>query len=225
MSNKRPDYSGHVVHVMNRKVERRTLFHSNDGYNEFRSLLSAAIRKFDMRILEWTLMPNHWHLLLWPEKKQQLPECMKWLTSMHARLIRGRTETVGNGAIYQSRYRSSFVKPGIHLDRIRNYIAMNPVKAGLIDQSIDWIWGSAKRANFSHLNSNIPLSSGPEPHPNNLYQLLSDPDYLDHSQRKLLSQSLHNELPYGNAAWIQDIGEEFNIPNTTKKVGRPRKRN
>ena len=141
MLKKRPDYSNHVVHVMNRKVERRTLFHSNDDYYEFQSLLKTALHKYKMRITEWTIMPNHWHLLLWPDGKEQLPEFMKWLTSMHARIVRGKTNTVGNGAVYQGRYRSSFVKPGVHLDRIRNYIAMNPVKANLVNYSTDWLWG------------------------------------------------------------------------------------
>jgi putative transposase len=223
MHRKRPDYSNYIVHAMNRKVERRTLFHSNDDYNEFRSLLNIALRKYKLRILEWTIMPNHWHLLLWPEGKEQLPQFMRWLTSMHARVIRGKTETVGNGAVYQGRYRSSFVKQGIHLDRIRNYIAMNPVKANLVSHSSDWLWGSARRVLAQQDHSNIILSAGPQPISNNLEQLLTDIKYLDQTQRKTLSQMLHQEIPYGDEEWVEQIIRDNNIEHLINPVGRPKK--
>ena len=69
MTSKRPKYAGHVVHAMNRRVDRQTLFKNDEDYSSFRSLLGIAVEKFDLRLLEWVLMPNHVHFLAWPEEK------------------------------------------------------------------------------------------------------------------------------------------------------------
>jgi len=33
----------------------------------FESILEEAQEKFDMRILAYSIMPNHWHLVLYPK--------------------------------------------------------------------------------------------------------------------------------------------------------------
>ncbi len=221
MKQKRPDYSGHVVHAMNRRVDRETLFFSDEDYWDFRSLLSVALGIYKLDILEWVIMPNHWHLLLYPNSKKQLPDFMQWLTSMHARIVREQSDTVGNGAVYQSRYKAFFVKPGRHLDYLRNYLAMNPVRARLVDVSTDWNWGSAKRALFKGYSSNIPLSIGPGPHPINLNQILTDPFYINSEQHKKLTNSVSKGTPFGDQNWVSKMVEEFDLQHSVRSAGRP----
>lgn len=221
MNHKRPDFSGHVVHAMNRRVDRKTLFFSDDDYWDFRSLLSIALDKYELDILEWVIMPNHWHLLLNPEKENQVPDFMQWLTSVHAKSVREKTDTVGNGAVYQSRYRAFLGKPGRHLDYLRNYLAMNPVKAGLVDKSTDWKWGSAKRALNKGMVSNIPLSIGPKPHPTNLEQILTDPNYLTSEHQSKLMESITKAIPFGDEKWVSKIIEEFDLHHVVRSPGRP----
>jgi len=140
MTRKRPDFSGHVLHVYSRRVDKNTIFYTEEDYNLFVSLLKTAANKFNMRILEWVLMPNHWHLLLWPKSKDQTSQFMHWLTGVHAKKWRGSTDTIGNGSLYQSPYNAVPILPGIHLNNLRNYLAMNPVKANIVDCPLDWKW-------------------------------------------------------------------------------------
>lgn len=55
-----------VYHVLNRANERMQIFRKDKDYQAFVDLLRAAKEKYPMRILTYCLMPNHWHLLLYP---------------------------------------------------------------------------------------------------------------------------------------------------------------
>jgi putative transposase len=206
---------------MNRRVDRRLLFQSNEDYEEFRGLLAEAQHRFRIRILEWVLMPNHWHMLLWPDSQHQLPKFMNWLTSIHARIIREKTDTVGEGAVYQSRYRAFPVRPGPHLDRLRNYLAMNPVKAHLVENSYNWPWGSAKRAAQIKPFSIIKLDDGPEPFATDLTRILSTQLHNDQTMKNDLENSLTHGTPFGDDCWVEDVANKLNLQSTTRRRGRP----
>ncbi len=221
MTNKRPDYSGLVVHAMNRRVDRQTLFRCEDDYSEFRSLLGVAINMFELRLLEWVLMPNHFHFLAWPETKEQLSEFMGWLCGTHAKKWRSETDTRGEGAVYQDRYKAFIVRPGPKLHRLRNYLAMNPVKAGLVKHPWEWNWGSAKRAKYKSFTSDIKLSDGPEPHHLDLSKLLLLPLDCTYYEEKQLQLSLKRETPFGEDEWRELMIIEHGLEHTLRKPGRP----
>ena len=56
-----------VCHVLNRSVGRATIFHDASDYAAFEDLLLGAGALTSVRLLTFCLMPNHWHLVLWPQ--------------------------------------------------------------------------------------------------------------------------------------------------------------
>ena len=88
-------------------------------------------------------MPNHWHLLLWPEHDGDLSNFLHWVTGTHARRFRKATNTVGQGAVYQSRFVAVGVTDLIHLLNVWRYIERNPVEAGLAALPWEYPWSSA----------------------------------------------------------------------------------
>jgi putative transposase len=63
---------GYVYHVLNRAVGRATLFHKPGDYAAFENVLAEAADERPMRLLAYRLMPNHWHLVLWPDGDHDL---------------------------------------------------------------------------------------------------------------------------------------------------------
>jgi putative transposase len=61
-----------VYHVLNRAVGRSTLFESVDDYAAFEKVLEQAGQRAAMRLLAFCVMPNHWHLVLWPREDGDL---------------------------------------------------------------------------------------------------------------------------------------------------------
>ncbi|OGZ13426.1 MAG: hypothetical protein A2942_01100 [Candidatus Lloydbacteria bacterium RIFCSPLOWO2_01_FULL_50_20] len=61
-----------VYHVINRANGRVRIFHSDKDYQHFESLLEEAKELTGMRILAYVIMPNHWHLVLYPSQDTDL---------------------------------------------------------------------------------------------------------------------------------------------------------
>jgi putative transposase len=63
-----PD-AGYVYHVLNRAVGRATLFNKSADYVAIEKTLRQAGERFELRLLSFLIMPNHWHLVL-PKRKR-----------------------------------------------------------------------------------------------------------------------------------------------------------
>src|SRR5689334_7842144 len=84
---KRLAYAGEIYHVMNRGNGRMQIFHKPADYLAFLKLLEEGRQRCAMRILGYCLMPNHWHLVLWPRKAQDLSAFLGWTCSTHVRRL------------------------------------------------------------------------------------------------------------------------------------------
>jgi len=67
----RIDVGEYVYHVLNRANARAQIFDNEKDYKLFDEILEEAKEKYDMRILGYCLMPNHWHILLYPKKRRR----------------------------------------------------------------------------------------------------------------------------------------------------------
>jgi hypothetical protein len=69
--------------VLNRAVRRATLFAKATDCDAIVRELSEALDWVAIRLLAYCVMPNHWHLVVWPERDGDLSEFMRWLTLTH----------------------------------------------------------------------------------------------------------------------------------------------
>src|SRR5438445_3769694 len=88
----------HVYHVVNRGAKKARLFEHAGDYQAFERLLRAARNRCNMRILAYCLMPNHWHLLLWPRRDRDLSMFVHWLGTTHATRWNRKNGTISCGA-------------------------------------------------------------------------------------------------------------------------------
>lgn len=139
----RIDVGDCVYHVINRANGRRRIFHNDADYLDFLYLLNEMRETFDIRILAFVIMPNHWHLLLYPKKDGDLGKALQWLGTAHARRHHARKGTIGEGHLYQGRYKSFLVEEDHHLLTVLKYIERNPVRAKLCRAVENWRWNSA----------------------------------------------------------------------------------
>jgi putative transposase len=158
--------------VFNRGSRKGPLFECGDDYTLFIRLLDEARSLHPMRILAYCLMPNHWHLLLWPEHDEDLSNYMHWLTGTHGRRWRRATATEGQGAVYQSRFSAVPIMDSWHLLIAWRYIERNPVAASLCVRAEDWPWSSAGRCAAD--NQRLHVDQPPFPLPSNWLEILND---------------------------------------------------
>ena len=142
---KRFTLANYVYHVLNRGAKKALLFAQPSDYRAFQELLLTAKQRVPMRILAYCLMPNHWHLLLWPFGDGDLSRFMRWLTVTHASRWARAHECVGDGAVYQSRFKSIPIECGSHLFWAWRYVERNALRANLVSKAEDWRWCSLQR--------------------------------------------------------------------------------
>ena len=87
---------GIVYHVLNRAVGRVRIFRKEGDYMAFEKALRQAHERTGTRLLAYCLMPNHWHLVLWPREDGELSQYVRWLSVTHTQRWHGRQAEVVN---------------------------------------------------------------------------------------------------------------------------------
>ena len=65
----RASRGGFVYHILNRGNGHSDVFHKDDDFAAFVSLMREAHEKVPMRLTGFCLMTNHFHLVLWPHEE------------------------------------------------------------------------------------------------------------------------------------------------------------
>src|SRR6516164_6532214 len=135
---------GLAYHVLNRANARLPLFRKEADYAAFERVLEEALQREPLRVLGYCLMPNHWHLVVWPNAgaDRQVSEFMRWLTVTHTQRWHAHRHTAGTGHLYQGRFKSFPIQADEHLYTVLRYVERNPVRADLVRRAEEWRWSS-----------------------------------------------------------------------------------
>ena len=121
-----------MYHVLNRANARMTIFHKPDDYAAFERVLAEAVERTKTRLLAYCLMPNHWHLVVWPEKDGELSRFTGWLTLTHTQRWHAHRHTTGSGHLYQGRFKSFPLQDDAHFFTVCRYVERNALRANLV---------------------------------------------------------------------------------------------
>jgi putative transposase len=136
---------GYVYHVLNRANARMTIFEHDGDYEAFERVLLEAVERTEMRLLAYCLMPNHWHLMVWPRKDGELSRFVGWLTLTHTQRWHAHRGSAGAGHVYQGRFKSFPIQEDDHLWTVGRYVERNPLRANLLRCAEQWRWSSLFR--------------------------------------------------------------------------------
>ena len=107
-----------MYHVLKRGNGRAEVFPKPGDYQAFLRLLAEACDRLPMRLLAYCLMPNLFHLVLWPHEDGDLGRWMQWLLTSHVR--RYHRHYHSSGHVWQGRF-NSLLKNG-------DWLRLNPEK-------------------------------------------------------------------------------------------------
>ncbi len=123
---------GLIYHALNRANARLTIFADEGDYLAFERILAEAVARQQMRLLGYCLMPNHFHLLLWPRGDGDLSRFMRWLTLTHTQRWHAHRHSAGSGHLYQGRFKSFPVQGDAYFYTVCRYVERNALRAGLV---------------------------------------------------------------------------------------------
>ena len=217
----RTDVADYIYHVLNRANARAGLFAKKQDYQLFESILEDAVDRADMRLLAYTVMPNHWHLIVQPRKDGDLQKFMNWLTLTHTQRWHAQHGTTGYGHVYQGRYKSFLCEEDDHFLQLVRYVERNPLRANLVGKADAWQWGSAYRRERGVPEQKRILSEWPVSAPRDYVLFLNEPQTL--AELESIRVAMRRGNPFGSETWTNNAIKKFNLETTTKPRGRPRK--
>ena len=123
---------GYAYHVLNRANARMTVFEDDADYEAFEKVLVEAVARTQTRLLAYCLMPNHWHLVVWPRNDGELSRFVGWLTLTHTQRWHAHRHSTGSGHVYQGRFKSFPIQEDEHLYSVARYVERNARRANLV---------------------------------------------------------------------------------------------
>ena len=133
---------GIVYHVLNRSNRRARMFHKPRDFDAFLKVIEEGLSRIPCRVLGLCLMPNHWHLVLWPHADGDLSRLLAWITNTHVKRYRQHYHDKVGGHLYQGRFKSFPVQDDGHLLTVLRYVEANPLRCGLSQRAREWPWSS-----------------------------------------------------------------------------------
>ncbi|VBB06790.1 Hypothetical protein LUCI_2026 [Lucifera butyrica] len=128
-----------IYHIMIRGNERRNIFLDDDDRLRFVHILYEKCADNQISIYAYCLMDNHVHLLI-NEGKDQVSRIMKRINVSYVYYFNKKYGRVGH--LFQDRFKSEAIKNDQYLMAAVRYIHNNPVKAGIVDNPIQYKWSS-----------------------------------------------------------------------------------
>ncbi|MGD0769116.1 MAG: transposase [Tepidisphaeraceae bacterium] len=211
---------GLVYHVLNRSNARRRLFHKDADYEAFLELLGEAVERMPMRVLAFCLMPNHWHLVLWPSQDGELSLFMRWLSNTHVRRYHQHYHSYGEGHVYQGRFKSFPIQDDGHLLTVLRYVEANPLRAKLVSRAQDWPWSSLSCRRSPKKKVKL-LSDAPLDRPRNWSALVNES--LEGPALDAVHASVARGRPFGETQWTAKLARRLGLQSTLNPRGRPPK--
>jgi putative transposase len=208
---------GLVHHVINRGNNRQKVFLKSGDYRAFLRFMCEALVASPIRILAYCLMPNHFHLVLWPETVEQLSAYMRTLMNIQIRNYHQHYGTCGHGHIWQGRFRNFPVQHNGHLLRVLRYVEANPLRANLVRRAEEWSWSSLRTDRYERPD----LTPSPIARPEPWLDYVNEPS--GKGEIRKLRRSVRRGAPFGDADWRREVAKDCGLEFTIRSRGRPRR--
>ncbi|MDP2641971.1 MAG: transposase [bacterium] len=211
---------GDIAHICNRGVDKRKIFNNGRDYSRFRDNLfllnnvDGKIRTkhkniFDLNIelferkklvdiFKWSLMPNHFHLLLYEVVEGGIVEFVKRLGNAYTKYFNLKNEG-RSGYLFQNSAKIIPMQSESYFPYIPVYIDLNcaELRSGTIKQKLDFLksyeWSSVKNYYDGSLDDGIInkelfykiFETNPDEYEKDLEEFLKNRDKLELELREL----------------------------------------
>lgn len=131
--------AGGVYHVMVRGNGGQDIFFDEGDRSYLYLLLQQGLERYGHRVHGFCCMPNHIHFVM---QVQDMPlrQIMQNLSFRYTRWVNAQQRRSGH--LFQGRYKAILVDADQYLLQLIRYIHLNPVRAGLVNDPLDYRWSS-----------------------------------------------------------------------------------
>jgi putative transposase len=147
-------WPGMPHHVCIRGNNRRVLFYNRFDYLKLIVLIERALVRSPCAIHALTLMTNHVHLVVTPTDQARLQRFVHYFSQQYSRYLNRRRD--GRAKLFEERFHSKPILSERQLAVCSAYADLNPVRAGLSSDPLDYAWSMYGHAVGCSERSAIP---------------------------------------------------------------------
>jgi putative transposase len=132
---------GGLYHVTAHSNFGRVVFRGDEERGQFLAMLELGVTRFGWSCRSYCLLSTHYHLLV-ATPDPDISAGMQYLNGRYAQWAnwhRGERSHV-----FEGRFRAVLVESESHALEVHRYIALNPVRAGLVRDPEQWPWSSLR---------------------------------------------------------------------------------
>ena len=133
-------YKGGYFHIYNRGNRKQNIFIEEKDYLNYLKRLRDYKDKYNIAVICYCLMPNHFHLLIRQDSDLPIYRFMHALHTSYSMYFNKKYNKVGH--MFQNRFKQKEISKDEYFSKVTSYIHFNPVKDGLVDRIEDYQWSS-----------------------------------------------------------------------------------
>jgi putative transposase len=212
-----PGWPYHVVHRGNNK---QMIFFNDEDNRKYLQLVRWYSEKWNVRVLAYSLMPTHVHLLLVPKEENSLAKTMQGISLCYTQQINKKYKRTGR--LWECRYHSCVVDKNEYFWIVVWYIERNPVRAGLVKKPEEYEWSSA-RAHILGIENPLVNSSDLLKYGDFDISQIHDPIHINDTIKEInkIKTATQKGLPLGNIVFQRKVENILNRKIVPKRRGRP----
>jgi putative transposase len=214
----RASQGGYVYHVIDRGNARSTVFRKPQDEAALVRLMVEANRRRPRRLTGHGLLPNPFHLVLWPYADGDLSRGRQWLLTAHGR--RYQRHYRGSGHVGQGRFKAFPVEQDEHDLIVLRYGERNALRAEWVPRAADWPWcrlSQPAEARLAGLLSPGPVVPG-RPGLEHVHGVETE------AELQRLRQRVNRGTPFGSEGWTAATATALGLESSCRPRGRPRKK-
>jgi len=176
------------------------MFFESADYVLDRDLLAEAAQRACAEIWAYCLMPNHLHVIVVPSDEDGLRRTFADAHRRYTGFINARHRWTGH--LWQGRF-GAVVMDEAHLAPAMRYVALNPVRARLVERVEDWAWSSVRAHLAGEDDTLVAVYPALEQYGDFAAFLRSPADYTEPWQ--MLRKAETTGRPIGARDWVEGI--------------------
>ena len=131
---------GVSVHVYQRGANRSVTFFDDEDFEKFEALTVESTRAYDVIVHAFTLMTNHYHLVVTPKDQRALSRVVHSLAGEYSRYHNRKYTRIG--PTWNGRYGASLLSDERYFLGCLRYVEKNPVTASIVETPEAYRWSS-----------------------------------------------------------------------------------
>lgn len=134
-------HQGGYYHVYNRGNRKQNIFHDNGDYVFFLKKVKEYVLKYNIQVISYCLMQNHFHLLIKQYGEDSVSDFMRDLLHDYVVFFNYKHQLVGR--LFQGPFKAREIKSEGYLIHLTRYIHLNPLDIGVsINKLANYVWSS-----------------------------------------------------------------------------------